>query len=66
MYMGAYGSLSMTAGHSVAQGQDSSVYLFYSRPFGASLSPGASLKGIINPNYDLALRTSGLPTRTVR
>jgi outer membrane usher protein len=66
MYMGAYGSLSMTAGHSVAQGQDSSVYLFYSRPFGASLSSGASLKGIINPNFDLALRTSGLPARSVR
>jgi outer membrane usher protein len=66
MYMGAYGSLSMTAGHSVAQGQDSSVYLFYSRPFGAMPSPGASLKGIISPNFDLALKTSGLPVRTVR
>jgi len=61
MYMGAYGSLSMTAGHSVAQGQDSSVYLFYSRPFGRAVASGAALKGIVNPNFDLALATSGLP-----
>jgi outer membrane usher protein len=66
MHMGAYGAFSMTAGHSVAQGQDSSVYLFYSRPFGDIVASGAALKGIMTPNFDLALRTSGLPARSVR